>query len=267
LDQNSSVFFLGLQKGGTSSFAHFMGSLGWPTLHAKERWILRHLFPKDWQYCTMPTNGTDFPRHEAFVREMRPDRRDAFATWLKHHAPFAAADVFWPLWFRFLDKQTEGRAKFVIWRRDPAAWAESFLKFFTNAGDAADGQKNVTATGTDRFDVLSYGKPRRDLDQDQLAKAYESHCIAVLEYFKEPSRRSRLLDLDFTRPDAGHALCSFVLGNSTTCDQYTKLPNIEPGRLDAEWQSKHASVLIAELKLILPEEKGSKFECLSQPNL
>lgn len=254
LDQNSSVFFLGLQKSGTSSFAHFMGALGWPTIHGGARYFLHNIFPKDWQDCAMPTNGTEFPQYEAFVREMCPDRRDAFAMWLKHHTSFAAADVLWPLLFRFLDEQTEGRAKFVIWRRDPAAWAESYLKFFANY------------SSPDRFDRLSYGEPRRDLDQEQLAKAYESHSIAVLKYFKEPSRRSRFLDLDFTRPDAGHSLCSFVLANSTTCDQYTKLPNVEPQHLDAKWQSKHSSGLKAEIAQILPEPT-SNFECQSQPNL
>lgn len=236
------VFFLGLQKSGTSAFASFMNSIGIPTMHLFS--FSNLLWGKAWELCEHPLNGTEFPLHEAFAREILPESRAVFEAWLSNHTPFATADQEWPLMFRFLDEHTEGRAKFVIWRRNPAEWAESFLKFF--------GQFN-TFGQVDRLTYLSYGQFRKsDLDREQLAKAYESHNNAVLEYFNDPSRRSRLLDLDFTSLDAGHVLCTFVLGKSTTCDEYTYLPDVQPEELVDLFSADESNALVKEMKTRLP---------------
>lgn len=244
------VFYLGLQKSGTSTFASFMDLIGIPSIHGLTPAKEEGLFGVGWRTCDRPVNGTEFPLHEAFAREMLPEPRAVFAAWLRNHSQFAAADKEWPLMFRFLDENTEGRAKFVIWRRDPAQWAESFCNFFDTGPSAP----------VNRLIYLSYGQFRKsDLgceQLEQLPKAYESHINAVLEYFNDPSRRSRLLELDFTSSDAGHALCTFVLGKSPTCDEYTYLPEVPPEEL---WGllSDESKALSHDLRHLNPTQTGN----------
>jgi len=215
------VFYLGPQKSGTTSFAHFMGTLGYHSVHGIESSVKNSLYPEGWAACASSAGlgaNSAYPLHEALVSEMEPGRRAAFAASVNRSSDnLAAADEAWPFLFRFLDEITEGRGKFVIWRRDPLQWADSWIKQF-----------GVHRVNFDRFFLLSYGNGcASELDRQQLASAYSSHISAVLTYFNSsPSRRNRLLDLDFASPDAGYTLCSFALGNNTElCRPNTHLPD------------------------------------------
>ena len=237
-----SVFFLSLQKGGTSSFAHFMGELGWPSVHACyiKTCLTGPLFGASWgsrrESQHNDSAAAQLPDYAAFVNEMDARRKEEFASFLRERndgRPFAAADESWPLLFRFLDKSTRGRAKFVIWRRNCSLWASSFVRWFRGYG----------AYGFSRFCLLSYGGDgcMACLDHAPLVRACEAHYEAVLSYFARADRRERLLDLDFTHPNAGRALCAFALGvneQSSPCGSIGKLPSVPPEALTEAWQEE-----------------------------
>lgn len=174
-----------------------------------------------------------WPDYAAFVDEMDASRRAEFAAFLREHAvaaPFAAADESWPLLFPFLDESTRGRAKFVIWRRNCSLWASSYVRWFRGRG----------AGGFSRFSLLSYGDGcMACLDREPLERACESHYAAVERYFgARAERRARLLEVDFTRADAGRALCAFALGvgeESAACAAFGGVPNVPPEKLTSTW--------------------------------
>lgn len=276
------VFFLGLQKSGTSSFAHFMGELGWPSLHGMVNasqtsygdrlFHLHDLYadPHAWNSCA---DGLEdlarkaVPNGELFVQEMDDARRAVFADIVRRSSegePMAAADTQWPHIYRFLDHHTAGRAKFVLWRRDAAEWARSYLSFFDNS-----------STQFVRFQLLSYGEGcASQMTHERLATAYAAYNSDVLSYFAaSAARRRRLLELDFTAPDAGRRLCEFVHGGghaaaAAGCARYTSLPTVEPNDLDPVWlertggaaYSARMAARVAATPLALPT-----FECGHPP--
>lgn len=215
------VFYLGLQKSGTTSFAGFMDDLGFETFHTPT-FKTFGLYPETWDTWLRELEGPA-PMYDAFVSEMCPNARAEFATWLGSQTSFAASDGIWPLLFQFLDESTNGKAKFVIWQRDANDWADSW--FTMMAGGVLEG----------RFWQLSYGEAdAHDISREQLLQAYESHVSTVLEYFNTTDRSARFLSLDFTAPDAGRSLCNFALGDTTSCEKYTILPNVDASELDLD---------------------------------
>lgn len=146
------VIFIGLQKSGTSTFAHFMGNLGYDSVHgglseeAKDGGFAQPLmtYAPGWDACSAaPSKLMD---HDTVVSEMAPERRAILADFLVHVKHTAFADVLWPLLFRFVDQVTDGRAKFVLWPRDASEWAQSFANFY-----------DMNNTDFNRFNLLSYG--------------------------------------------------------------------------------------------------------------
>ena len=244
------VFFLGLQKDGTSSFASFMANLGYSSMHGwfgGWGWGYGNWDPtgyaKDWHLCAAkpPSKLMD---HNAFVLEMAPALRAVLAKFLQRterasfagHGPgVSGADEIWPLLFPFLDQATEGRGKFVLWPRNPEDWAQSYSGFF-----------DMNSTTFNRFNLLSYGNGcRSELSEEQLARADVQHTAAVREHFASSEARGQLLEVDFTAPDAGQKLCAFVLGaDDTTCASYTNIPKVEPSSLDLAWKEQYGEELM-----------------------
>lgn len=77
-----------------------------------------------------------------------------------------------------------------------------------------------------------------ELSLPELARASDVHTANVRRYFGTGEARGRLLELDFTAPDAGRVLCTFVLANHSACGHYTALPNVAPEELDSEWAER-----------------------------
>eukprot|EP00966_Prymnesium_polylepis_P189269 4384906-Prymnesium_polylepis.1 len=115
------VFFAGLQKAGTTSFAAMMDHLGLRTVHGTGYGFFRNN-----QSCLDDVDGTVGPSaangwrpdYERVLYELGPDRvRDMLVLGKVQ----AASDTAWPLLFPFIAKLFP-KAKFVLWPRPAAKW-------------------------------------------------------------------------------------------------------------------------------------------------
>ena len=211
---------------------------------------------------------------------MEPAPREAFASFLRESSdslPFAAADTLWPLMYPFLDESTRGRAKFVLWRRNATEWAQSYTAFFNGVG--INGNDTSVCVPNDayyntphkfmRFRLLSYGAGCFAAeDVPHLARAYEAHIEAVLRYFHAtPERRRRFLDVDFTAPDAGRTLCSFVSQSDDSapdeCEAHSDMPDVPPSHLDNDWAALSGSTMLTHMmnERVFSQPRAKSFKC------
>ena len=144
-DGEGRVFYTGLQKAGTTSFAGFMQLLGLRTVHG-----FGYGFYRNNQSCLDDLNGTVGPSaergwapdYDRVLHELGPAR---VAAMLVGADVQAAADVAWPLLFRFI-AELFPKAKFVLWPRPAEKWVHSFTHFFNDSAPC-------------RHTMLSYGAP------------------------------------------------------------------------------------------------------------
>ena len=215
------VFFAGLQKAGTTSFAAMMDHLGLRTVHGTG-----YGFYRNNQSCLDDLDGTVGPSaangwkpdYERVLYELGPNRvRDMLVLGKVQ----AASDKAWPLLFPFIAKLFP-KAKFVLWPRPAAKWVRSFTSFF---GSPAPSRHTLLSYGAPSYGALNASQDMHD----RLALVWEAHVNAVKEYFRHTP--SRLLLLDFEAPDAGRKLCRFALGDlEPRCLEFTTVPSE-----DASW--------------------------------
>jgi len=203
----SFVFFLGLQKAGTTSFAFFMADvMRMRALHASDAFYriidFQNDGPKSCNGINVgPKKPSWQPDYEAVLRELDPSKVESF---LDQTGFQAMADHPWPLLFQWLD-ETYPDSKFVFWDRDSSSWAKSAKKFFSR-----DKKPHPR-----RMMMLDYGACHiEDVSEHQLKKVYEGHTKAVRSYFvgadAPVSRQSRFLEFNLDGPTAAKDLCEFL---------------------------------------------------------
>jgi len=215
-DGEGRVFYAGLQKAGSTTFAAFTSALGLRTVHG-----FGYGFYRSNQSCLEgavgPTahNGWQ-PDYEAVLREVGAARVREML--LKGEVQ-AAADTAWPLLFKFIAKLLP-KAKFVLWPRPAAKWVHSFTHFF---GGREPCRHTMHSYGAPSYSALNTSAASRA----KLGRVWEAHIDAVKGHFAVSPER--LLLLDFEADDAGRKLCQFVLGASATrCANFTSLPTASP---------------------------------------
>ena len=260
VDHHPRTVFLGLPKGGTTSFHFLMGSLGVPSFHVGGAGYM-DTNPSMWSQvrlanaraCSSSAGaGAKWPA--AFTDRVASERRMTMATTSHLRAPprlepqrfsrvsaSAAADrplvtcrgaaaynaalhligddhIFcmvnasgyrafaddpWGLMFPYIDEVAPD-TRFVLWERDPKAWAASAVRFFDDDRD---------------WDWLRFFYGACNMTtafQAHLERVARAHYSAVKAHFHgpkaPPSRRNRLLLVDYSDPNAGKQVCAFALG-------------------------------------------------------
>lgn len=107
----------------------------------------------------------------------------------------------WP-WisvYKHLDSVFPG-SKFVLTRRDPQRWVQSYTNMLAKQGRASDGMNRLRST--------LYGLTFPDVTPRQLQDRYERHNAEALAYFQD--RRKDLLVVNWERGDGWGQLCAFL---------------------------------------------------------
>jgi len=233
------LFYIGVQKAGTSSFADFVWrSLNYSLVY-HQAFAAYAAFGFNPANCTgaSPTSPPDYAQWTQELNTTGTLER-ALATKVG-----AFADLPWYAAFEFIEQHVP-HAKFVIWERDPTEWVQSHHEYFCDAF-LPQYAPNSRRSGLREF-LLNYGDAYLcDLPnataQAMLNSAYKRHLSAVHSYFDNgpAERSSRLLKLDFTSEDAGRKLCEFVYDApppSELCAHLTLMPNVPPEKLDPSMQ-------------------------------
>ena len=233
------VFYIGLEKSGTSSFADFSWRhLNLTSLHAQHLVFQRLGFG---YYNCMPTHAArarqrELPDWKAYTHEL--DAYGKLSTLLTADVG-AWSDSPFPGIFRFIDEHVPG-AKFVLWPRDASAWAKSLVEYY------CDYMPNM-ASHNDREGLHMYGHCHLCPDVNSskskgrgneghtlhhdIKAAYENHVASVRHYFNATAeRRMRLLLIDFAAPDAGRRLCEFVFSErrgSRRCEHLGSVTKVQ----------------------------------------
>eukprot|EP00747_Dinoflagellata_sp_TGD_P062561 gnl/TRDRNA2_/TRDRNA2_153071_c0_seq2.p1 gnl/TRDRNA2_/TRDRNA2_153071_c0~~gnl/TRDRNA2_/TRDRNA2_153071_c0_seq2.p1 ORF type:complete len:269 (+),score=16.51 gnl/TRDRNA2_/TRDRNA2_153071_c0_seq2:3-809(+) len=215
------VFFLGLQKSGTTSFTYFMQEvMNAKTFHGSDLFYRRIEFDNQGQHsnaCDQSGVGPGPPKWEpdyaSVLRELNSTKVQDYMAYLDTLNFEAFADMPFPSLFQYLDERYPD-SKFVFWARDSSDWVRSVKSFF-----GRDPRRMMT---------LNYGACTvHDLEDSQLKRAYEGHTSAVREYFAgsdtPPARKSRFLEFDLTGPTAARDVCEF-LNSGVTCDGLGAFP-------------------------------------------
>ena len=237
----TKVFYIGLEKSGTSSFADFSWRhLNLTSLHAQHLVFARLGFA---YHICMRQGASKQPRA---ARREQPDWR-TLTHELDAHGKLATlltadvgawSDSPFPGIFRFVDQHVPG-AKFVLWPRDASAWAKSLIDYYCKYMYelSRDDREGLHMYGhchlcpyVNSSDSKGRGSEAHTLHRD-IQAAYENHVASVREYFNATAnRRTRLLMIDFAAPDAGRRLCEFALGErrgSHRCEHLGGVPKVQ----------------------------------------
>jgi hypothetical protein len=230
------VFYVGMQKAGTTSFASFCYySLNLTSLHATAYSLAKLNLTKQ-IYQTLFINHavcqaaqasrpTDivYPDHDTWMREADMDNLD---TMLNAPGVNCYADLPWYLYWRHIEA-TVPNAKFVVWERDSASWYESLYNDFC--------VDRPWLCGPTLAYLWEYGTCYLNgttAKRDAIG-AYENHLAELSEYFSSTSERAeRFLTIDYTAQGSAQRLCDFVLGApacahvNATADGL--VPDVEP---------------------------------------
>jgi len=215
------VFFLGLQKAGSTSFAYFMSTaMGAETLHSSE-WVYKvaGFDNKGPKACVNDTNGPRGPKWEPDYKSVAAELdRNQLTKILKYAGVKVFADHPWPLVFQWLDKY-HPNSKFVFWERNSSDWVKSAKKYFSDPRYA----------GQRRMMTLDYGNcDLTKIPDEQLEAVYQGHTTAVRNYFTGPSapasRKVRFLDFALDGPTAAKELCNFVDYSGVSCASMGRMP-------------------------------------------
>ena len=226
--QPAPVFFIGLPKGGSTTFHSLMGSLDVPSFHVGGGGYLRNL--------DQPTISETMRRNAGLSctsGDPRPRPNyipalhltgDANVYCMATQSGYRAfADDPWPLLWPYVVGAVPN-SKFVLWEREPAQWAASAVRYF-------DDEVN--------WDWLRfyYGACNMSLAYEtHLEGVARSHYLAVRAHFladDAPAElRQRLLIVDYQDRRAGRRVCEFVLGDGAPrCADVDRMPRALPEKL------------------------------------
>mmetsp|Transcript_115525 Transcript_115525/g.258054 ORF Transcript_115525/g.258054 Transcript_115525/m.258054 type:complete len:288 (-) Transcript_115525:9-872(-) len=212
------IFYLSLQKGGSTTFAHFMAEqMGVRSLHASASFYKDIGFP-NWGPGACNTSGVGptspkwEPDYAAVARELDVKK---VKSWIDSHDFQSFSDMPWPVLYQWLD-ETYPDSKFIFWARNSSEWEDSAKDFF----DGSHPRRMMT---------LDYGACKTDfLQKDQLIRIYEGHVRSVRTYFNgtwtPQQRKDRFLEFDMTTPTAANELCDF-LSIGKDCSEFGPMPH------------------------------------------
>lgn len=225
-----ALVFLGLPKGGTTTFHTFMSALGVPSLHVGGSGYVSHgkslafAYQQDRAACAASgsTGSLAVPAYERAV-EALGDVDVLCAIRVSGYAAFA--DDPWPVLWPFLEVAAPD-TRFVLWERDPKELAASAVRFFKEDREwpwlrLAYGACNYT----DRY-------------QAHIERVTRAHYAAIRDRFLSASapsaRRSRLLIVRYGDADAGRRICDFAASARSavepplSCQTVTNAPKAMP---------------------------------------
>jgi hypothetical protein len=140
----------------------------------------------------------------------------------------AFADDPWPLLYRHINELVPD-ARFVLWAREPRAWARSFVHFFQPYKDI-------------RWLRLAYGICNMTAAYEPfLSELMREHVAQVRAYFDHHDRSRLMVIDDLNAPGVPHQLCAFALGNASNpiCNRVAAIPHILPPSADLGFKDKY----------------------------
>ena len=224
------VMYIGPPKTGSSSFHSLMTHLSLPSFHVGGPGLLDVLtqaapsleeaYAADEVSCRSHGRTVFGPMPDKHITQLIG--RPAIDCMLETSGYHSFSDDPWPLLYRHVDRNFP-TTRFIMWARDPADWARSFVRFFRDFDDT-------------RWLRLAYGLCNVTEEQEPLLQdVMRQHVEQVRAYFassSDASRRSRLLVIeDINAPGLPHALCAFALANTSQswhCSQLSGMPHILP---------------------------------------
>lgn len=244
------LFYLGTQKGGSSSFANFVHrSLNYSAVYhsAPAAYAALGFNQSD---CSAPASGDGtLPNYEAWQRELTtvPGQLErALASDVQ-----VFADTPWYQIFPYIERHVPD-AKFVIWERETESWVKSFYAYYCEdtGGPSEEFPGGFRAAAGWREALLLYGHARPcehgfAAVQADLRRSYDTHLRSVRAYFSETAdRAARILYLDMMADDAGRTLCEFVYANNpAACSHLAAIPDFKPESLDPAMMISSAAIV------------------------
>lgn len=243
----AKVFYIGMQKAGTSSFSSFCYELGLVSYHASS--LARQSFdvPIGCQSARDEAiaNANALPNYAQWLEEIDSER---LLRAYNSNVDCFADNPFEVTFQRAADLLPD--AKFVVWRRPTEVWVDSVLAYFCAPypdnhtiasmwmGDIPQREFLLNYAKCDLCNDFRAGGDREMSARSSVAAAYLNHLGNITERFSAADQRARLLEIDYEAEGSARQLCEFILGNATPtavarCALYgtARVPNVEPTEL------------------------------------
>lgn len=238
------VFYVGLPKDGTSSFAAFSSTtLNLTSEHGELEQdldiIVTALMGIRPEKCVDRPPNAPRPDYDSWVTALNPTghfgsvlEAAGIDTWADSPVPFFSVSTHLqvPTVAELVSLQT---AKYVLWPRNSTEYANSWFQFFCPFRKYPYG---ITPENQ-LEDFLIFGlcnacsTTQRSRNFEIVRRTYERHIATVRSYFgSTPSRQARYLEVEFDTDDlAGRKVCEFVfegLPQYENCASLHGVPNV-----------------------------------------
>ena len=230
------IVYIGPPKTGSSSFHALMTHIGLPSFHVGGPGLMDatahgepsfgSAFQADELSCAETGRTVHGPLPTSRIVQMIGSA--AIDCMFTSSGYTAFADDPWPLLYRHIN-QLVPDARFVLWAREPRAWARSFVQFFQS-------MKNI------RWLRLAYGVCNMTAAYEPfLSELMREHVAQVRAYFDHHDRSRLMVIDDLNALGVPHQLCAFALGNAShpMCKRVAAIPHILPTSGDSGFKNKY----------------------------
>ena len=229
------IVYIGPPKTGSSSFHALMTHIGLPSFHVGGPGLMNAMahgepslgsaYQADEISCAETGRTVHGPLPTSRIVQMIGSA--AIDCMFSSSGYTAFADDPWPLLYRRIN-QLVPDARFVLWAREPRAWARSFVQFFK---------------GSDiRWLRLAYGVCNMTAAYEPfLSELMREHVAQVRAYFDQHDRSRLMVIDDLNALGVPHQLCAFALGNAShpMCNRVAAIPHILPPSADLGFNNKY----------------------------